>query len=167
MQIDELEPGEHTVGVHEIIEYVRSYAQCDLIVCLDSCRTCGLIEDSETWSTKHTAKVEQGSDIRNMAGVTVWYSTQIGDAASDGSHDHSPFTKSLVEALQQKKRGKTWSGLWKEVCALTEERTQSKQLPFQGGAGLGDKKIVPLEIEAVEALQVSLVQFSQETALFF
>jgi hypothetical protein len=38
-RIDKIEPGENTVKVCKIISLVKKYSKCDLIVCLDSCRT--------------------------------------------------------------------------------------------------------------------------------
>ncbi len=163
-RVDQLEPLEHTVSVREVITLIRSVSKCGLIVCLDSCRTPGLHAKHSPWSVC-SAQVN-GSDIgsdtscrkiigdhddslkfddssvssNNREELDVWFSTNFGEAASDGVKDHSPFTESLLEFLKRDDlKSMKWNECFDEVVKGTKARTrqyQKAQVPVKLGSGL-------------------------------
>ena len=155
MQLELLDPCEDTFKVHQIIKLFRVYSSCDLIVCLDSCRTVHVMRESKYWSANFSPESAQGKDALEVRNVDIWYSTQLNQVASDGSNHHSPFAESLLESLRLNVKGKRWVSLWNEVRLGTLHRTGNKQSPVQFGAGMGDKIIVPVDAVPQEEQKVS------------
>lgn len=103
------------------------------VVILDACRNNPF---ARSWNR---ALGDTGlKEMTTPEGIMLIYATSPGKVASDGasSERNSPFTKALLQVLQEKSLNVR--ELFAKVGDMVYEKTQKKQLPWIGGAFVGN-----------------------------
>jgi len=74
--------------------------------------------------------------VPTVKGSLIAYSTSPGTSAEDGKERNSPYSKALLQYMQQK--GLTAEQMFKQVRAAVERETGGKQTPWELSSLVGD-----------------------------
>jgi len=112
------------------------------IILLDACR------DNPFTSSRKTRSIKQGlAAVGGRKGTAIIFATSPGeltfDGGSLGSGDNSPFAAALKTALR--KPGQTIPGLFEDVSADVEEKTNNRQSPHMNVIRMGNFVFSPVQ----------------------
>ena len=121
---------DEAVSLNRVLDTVVNARKMRLVI-LDACRN----NPFATTMKRSVAlrAVDRGlAPIQPQAGIMVVYAAAAGEVAEDGTGDHSPFTKALVNRL--KEPGLEVSRLFNVVTADVLDATRHHQRPFEYGS---------------------------------
>lgn len=129
-----------TMALSLVMEELEE-ARADIsLVILDACRDNPLTDQADTRSIGS----EQGlATVRGATGTLIAYATAPGEVAYDGLGDHSPFSSSLAEWIDEP--GLEIGLMFRRIRQDVVEATDGLQVPWIEEAIIGDFYFVPGE----------------------
>ena len=118
-----------TIPISLLLRQMERQAKTNIIL-LDACRDNPLARNLARSMGTRGVQVGQGlAEIKAGIGTLIGFSTQPGNVAQDGSGQHSPYTKALLDNIELPE--KDLISVLVSVRAQVVEVTQGRQVPWE------------------------------------